>query len=1739
MSKPALKKNHWTSRVNEVSVSKDARGELNVPLRGGAENGEFAYIGPLNHNAVVYKSGKLGEGELLLEVENLSISGLPLYDIYTVLKNCKGPARFKTVRQGKTKGSKLTKDLKQYLSQRFQKSSPDHELQQTIRDNLYRHAVPCTTRAPREGEVPGVDYEFLSVEQFLELEKSGTLLEIGTYDGNYYGTPKPPVQPPSGKVISSSGNSGDAPLPDGLRSSLPGSQHSTPRRSKSYNDMHNAGLVPGEQQQQEDDEDLHDMNSSFTGDSSELDEIHHSVRPFAPRQSDLSYAGTTPSPPAITESTQQTHTHLSHPPPEDPLGPLPDNWEMAYTENGEVYFIDHNTRTTSWIDPRCLDKPQKPLEESEDDEGVHTEELDNDLELPPGWEKIDDPVYGVYYVDHINRKTQYENPVLEAKKRRQLEQQQPQQPQPQSQQPPEGERYIREWIEDSTMAGAPLASYAANHQETYRDPQTGPAVPNAMGQKRGKPFFTRNRSELKGTFINTKLKKSRRGFGFTVVGGDEPDEFLQIKSLVLDGPAALDGKMETGDVIVSVNDTCVLGYTHAQVVKIFQSIPIGSMVNLELCRGYPLPFDPDDPNTSLVTSVAILDNKEPIIVNGQEPSNSYDSPSSHGSQNNNNGPTNSGVPVNGLPRPHSPSTEVASDTSSQHGYPSDVVTLASSIATQPELITVHMEKGDKGFGFTIADSPGGGGQRVKQIVDYPRCRGLREGDIIVEVNKRNVQSMSHNQVVDLLSKCPKGSEVTMLVQRGVAPAKKSPKLLSRKDSQNSSQHSVSSHRSAHTDSPVHSSLAPALSESNAPPPPSQPLPGLPIQDSPGDGTIQRKPDPFKIWAQSRSMYESRLPDFQEQDIFLWRKDTGFGFRILGGNEPGEPIYIGHIVKYGAADEDGRLRSGDELICVDGTAVVGKSHQLVVQLMQQAAKQGHVNLTVRRKSTYAVKAEGDMPPSPASSHHSSTQAPSLTEDIGKRTPQGSQNSLNTVSSGSGSTSGIGSGGGGGVGGGGGGSAVVAAAAATTSSQPPIATPAVVSSGLQPYDVEIRRGENEGFGFVIVSSVSRPEAGTTFAGNACVAMPHKIGRIIEGSPADRCGKLKVGDRILAVNGCSITNKSHSDIVNLIKEAGNTVTLRIIPGDESSNASLLTNAEKIATITTTHTAQQQAAPEARTNTKPKQESFAPQAAPPQPPTQQPPSTQDSEFYSVDLERDNKGFGFSLRGGREYNMDLYVLRLAEDGAAVRNGKMMVGDEILEINGESTKGMKHARAIELIKNGGRRVHLVLKRGDGSVPEYDDSTNNISAANPASGVQNAAEVNTLPPNGAPSESSDPPEPQQSSRSKKEPGRRSHGTGRHTHSNHRHHSPSKKTSTGKHKGKKSTGKNTPKKKDDKKSDGRHRHRSRHRSPHKGHTRSRSADNVLDDRHGGQRRGRSPDRRHRRHRSPNRSPHRSPRRSPYRSPRRSPHRSPHRHRSPYRTRQQSPTRRRAQSSDPYRRYRSPERQTRSTEKPIVDEPVLKEPIKTPESTFRLEDSILRESPALDRLNREVTPPLRREDRLYGEDSLLMKASTLDRSYRGGDNLLKDMASRNQRDITLPRVRTPDSDSAYKKYSTLLRGRSTERFDSTQLRGRSTERFDSTQLRGRSTERFDRDERYPSRDSTPEPWYRSRSLGRDISPIRSFRRDDSEDEEDDDNFVAAQVTQYYSTVKNKTNTSRSSKPTLPEPKKTYKENPKDLSI
>ncbi|XP_075445513.1 protein WWC3 isoform X2 [Ascaphus truei] len=78
--------------------------------------------------------------------------------------------------------------------------------------------------------------------------------------------------------------------------------------------------------------------------------------------------------------------------------PLPTGWEEARDYDGKVFYIDHNTRQTSWIDPR--DRITKPL--------TFADCVGN--ELPLGWEIVYDQQIGVYYMDHINQLTQIEDP---------------------------------------------------------------------------------------------------------------------------------------------------------------------------------------------------------------------------------------------------------------------------------------------------------------------------------------------------------------------------------------------------------------------------------------------------------------------------------------------------------------------------------------------------------------------------------------------------------------------------------------------------------------------------------------------------------------------------------------------------------------------------------------------------------------------------------------------------------------------------------------------------------------------------------------------------------------------------------------------------------------------------------------------------------------------------------------------------------------------------------------------------------------------------------------------------------------------------------------------------------------------------------------------------------------------------------------------------------------------------------
>lgn len=63
-----------------------------------------------------------------------------------------------------------------------------------LEEHEYYLSVSCTTRNPREGEVHGRDYYFVSREEFQQMIDNNEMIEWAEYAGNYYGTPKKAVE---------------------------------------------------------------------------------------------------------------------------------------------------------------------------------------------------------------------------------------------------------------------------------------------------------------------------------------------------------------------------------------------------------------------------------------------------------------------------------------------------------------------------------------------------------------------------------------------------------------------------------------------------------------------------------------------------------------------------------------------------------------------------------------------------------------------------------------------------------------------------------------------------------------------------------------------------------------------------------------------------------------------------------------------------------------------------------------------------------------------------------------------------------------------------------------------------------------------------------------------------------------------------------------------------------------------------------------------------------------------------------------------------------------------------------------------------------------------------------------------------------------------------------------------------------------------------------------------------------
>jgi E3 ubiquitin-protein ligase NEDD4 len=92
-------------------------------------------------------------------------------------------------------------------------------------------------------------------------------------------------------------------------------------------------------------------------------------------------------------------------------GSLPSGWEERHTPEGRPYYVDHNTRTTTWVDPRrqTIIRVMGPNGQST---SLQPQTISQLGPLPSGWEMRLTSTARVYFVDHNTKTTTWDDPRL-------------------------------------------------------------------------------------------------------------------------------------------------------------------------------------------------------------------------------------------------------------------------------------------------------------------------------------------------------------------------------------------------------------------------------------------------------------------------------------------------------------------------------------------------------------------------------------------------------------------------------------------------------------------------------------------------------------------------------------------------------------------------------------------------------------------------------------------------------------------------------------------------------------------------------------------------------------------------------------------------------------------------------------------------------------------------------------------------------------------------------------------------------------------------------------------------------------------------------------------------------------------------------------------------------------------------------------------------------------------------------
>ncbi|XP_024214873.1 protein lap4 isoform X10 [Halyomorpha halys] len=208
---------------------------------------------------------------------------------------------------------------------------------------------------------------------------------------------------------------------------------------------------------------------------------------------------------------------------------------------------------------------------------------------------------------------------------------------------------------------------------------------------------------------------------------------------------------------------------------------------------------------------------------------------------------------------------------------------------------------------------------------------------------------------------------------------------------------------------------------------------------------------------------------------------------------------------------------------------------------------------------------------------------------------------------------------------------------------------------------------------------------------------VSKVTEGGPADKVD-LRVGDKIISVNGHSMTGIGHHEAVNVLRTIG--PVLHIVIDRETAKLRPIKSPSPLHDRTATDS------PSSTLSRPSSSISNRDSSIGLNGPTidsklsQLKRSDYDVQIQTIHttLIRDQNGLGFSIAGGKgspqyKENSDaIYISRITEGGVAEKDGKLQVGDRIISINGIDVDGARHDQAVTMLTCLERFVRLVAER---------------------------------------------------------------------------------------------------------------------------------------------------------------------------------------------------------------------------------------------------------------------------------------------------------------------------------------------------------------------------------------------------------------------------------------------------------------